>query len=85
VIGKRLAIATLTAALAVAALAGPVAARNSSCTGQFASGAAPFNVPFGQVVVVPEVRALAFGGPNLGQEVKLLLATADPNACPVTP
>jgi hypothetical protein len=84
-IGKRLAIATLTAALAVAALAGPVAARNSSCTGQFASGAAPLNVPFGQVVVVPEVRALAFGGPNLGQEVKFLLATADRNACPVTP
>jgi hypothetical protein len=37
------------------------------------------------VIVVPEVRTLMLGGPNLGQEVKVLLATADKDACPVTP
>jgi hypothetical protein len=84
-IGKRLAMAILTAALAGAALAGPVAARNASCTGQFTSGVAPFAIPFGQLVVVPEVRNLALGGPNVGQEVKVLFATADRDACPVAP
>ena len=39
--------------------------------------------PFGQVIVVPEVRNLTLGGPNLGQEVKVLLATADKDACPL--
>jgi hypothetical protein len=39
--------------------------------------------PFGQTVVVPEVRNLTLGGPNVGQEVKVLLATADKNACPL--
>jgi hypothetical protein len=82
---KRLAMATLTSALAIAALAGPVAASNSSCTGQFASSTAPVAVPFGQVIVVPEVRTLTLGGPNLGQEVKFLLATADRDACPGAP
>jgi hypothetical protein len=70
--------------------AGPAAAQpapgsNASCTGQYAAGVAPDAVPFGQTVVVPEVRNLTLGGPNLGQEVKALLATADREACPVTP
>jgi hypothetical protein len=39
--------------------------------------------PFGQAIVVPEVRNLTLGGPNLGQEVKLVLATADKAACPL--
>ena len=60
-----------------------VAASNPSCTGQFASTTAKTAHPFGQVVVVPEVRNLTLGGSNLGQEVKVLLATADKNACPV--
>jgi len=84
-IRKRLAMAMITATLAIAALAGPVAASNASCAGQFASAVAPIAVPFGQLVVVPEVRNLTFGGPNLGQEVKFLLATANRDACPVTP
>jgi len=84
-IRRRLAMATLSAALATAALAGSVAASNPSCTAQFTSVAAKVARPFGQVIVVPEVRTLALGGPNVGQEVKLLLATADRNACPVTP
>jgi hypothetical protein len=80
----------LLAGLFVAVSAGPAAAQaapssNASCTGQYASGVAPFAVPFGQTIVVPEVRNLTLGGPNLGQEVKLLFATADRNACPITP
>jgi hypothetical protein len=83
---KRLAIATVTAALGIAALAGPVtAASNASCTGQFTSGLAPFVVPFGEWIVVPEVRNLTLGGPNFGQEVEVFFATADRDACPVTP
>ena len=81
---KRLAPIILVAA-ATAALASPVGASNASCLGQFASGVAPITVPFGQTVVVPEVRSLTLGGPNLGQEVKVLFATADRNACPITP
>jgi hypothetical protein len=81
---KRLAPIILVA-VASAALASPVTASNASCLGQFASGIAPISVPFGQTVVVPEVRSLSLGGPNVGQEVKALFATADRNACPVTP
>lgn len=82
---KRLVPIILTAAAASAAMAGPAAASSASCLGQFASVVAPVAVPFGQQVVVPEVRNLTFGGPNLGQEVKVIFATADRNACPVTP
>jgi hypothetical protein len=60
-----------------------VAASNASCTAQFASVTAKTAHPFGQVVVVPEVRNLTLGGSNLGQEVKVLFATADKSACPV--
>jgi hypothetical protein len=80
---RSLALALAVGLLAIAA-ATPVSAA-PSCAGQFASGLAPNVVPFGQNVVVPEVRNLTFGGSNLGQEVKVLLATADRNACPVTP
>jgi hypothetical protein len=67
-----------------ALLVGPVGAAGASCTGQFVSVVAPLSVPFGQTNIVPEVRNLTFGGPNLGQEVKGL-STADRSACPVTP
>lgn len=82
---KRFALAVMTAAMASAILAGPAAASNASCTAQFTSALAPVLVPFGQSVVVPEVRSLSLGGRNVGQEVKFLLATADRNACPVAP
>ena len=82
---RRLSLITLTATMATAVLATPVAAASPSCTAQFTSALAPVVRPFGQVVVVPEVRNLILGGRNLGQEVKLLLATADKDACPVTP
>ncbi len=76
----------IPAALALAGallvgLAPSVGAANPSCTGQFASTTAKAAHPFGQVIVVPEVRNLTLGGPNLGQEVKVLLATADKDAC----
>lgn len=60
-------------------------ASNASCSAQFTAGVAPFAVPFGVNVVVPEVEDLTLGGPNLGQEVKVFFATADRDACPVTP
>ena len=61
----------------------PSAAAGPSCTAQFASATAQAVRPFGRVIVVPEVRDLTLGGPNLGQEVKVFLATADKDACPV--
>jgi hypothetical protein len=73
-------------ALAGALLVGlvpSVAASNTSCTGQFASLNAIAAHPFGQVIVVPEVRNLTLGGSNLGQEVKVIFATADKSACPL--
>ncbi|HYU48753.1 MAG TPA: hypothetical protein VEO91_02335 [Candidatus Limnocylindria bacterium] len=78
----------LSMALAGALLVGlapGVAAGNSSCTAQFTSALAPVVRPFGQNIVVPEVRNLTLGGPNLGQEVMSLFATADRTACPVPP
>jgi hypothetical protein len=84
-IPKRLTLAVAAAAVAGIVMAGPVAASNASCTAQFTSVVAQVAKPFGQTVVVPEVRGLFLGGPNVGQEVKFLLATADKNACPVTP
>ena len=82
---RRFALATLAAAVTTVLLVAPASASNASCTGQFTSGVAPFFVPFGQTTVVPEVQNLALGGRNLGQEVRVLLATADRNACPLTP
>jgi hypothetical protein len=78
----------LSMALAGALLAGlapAVAASDPSCTAQFTSALAPVARPFGQNIVVPEVQDLTLGGPNLGQEVKSLFATADRTACPVPP
>ena len=80
----RLVVAILSVALWATVAAGAATAA-PSCTGQFVSVAARIAQPLGQTVVVPEVRNLTFGGPNLGQEVKLLFATADREACPVTP
>jgi hypothetical protein len=82
-IRKRLAIVAVSAALACAVVVGPASASNASCTGQFAMTGAHVARPFGQSIVVPEVRTLTLGGPNLGQEVKGLLARADRTACPV--
>jgi hypothetical protein len=76
-------LAGLTLAGALLVGLAPSVAAAPSCTAQFASVTAKEAHPFGQAVVVPEVRSLTLGGPNLGQEVKLLLATADKNACPV--
>jgi hypothetical protein len=73
---------TLAGALLVGVVPS-VAASNPSCTGQFASATAKAAHPFGQVVVVPEVRNLTLGGSNLGQEVKVIFATADKSACPL--
>jgi hypothetical protein len=73
-------------ALAAALLVGivpSVAASNASCTAQFTTSTVTGARPFGQNIVVPEVRDLTLGGPNLGQEVKVFLATADKNACPI--
>ena len=82
---KRLSMAIAAAAVATAVITGPVAASNASCTARFAATLARSARPFGRVIVVPEVRNLTLGGPNVGQEVKILLATADRNACPVAP
>jgi hypothetical protein len=60
----------------------PTVAAAPSCTAQFASATAQAVRPFGQLIVVPEVRGLTLGGPNLGQEVKVIFATADKDACP---
>jgi hypothetical protein len=73
---------TLAAALLLG-LVPSVAANDAACTGQFTSTVAPVTRPFGQTIVVPEVRDLTLGGPNLGQEVKVFLATADKSACPL--
>jgi hypothetical protein len=81
---KRLLAIVLTVVAASAALASPVAAK-ASCTAQFTSTLAPLPGSFGQLTVVPEVFSLSLGGPNLGQEVKVLFATADKDACPVVP
>jgi hypothetical protein len=71
--------ATLLVGLVPTVVAAP------SCTAQFASATAQAARPFGQLIVVPEVRLLTLGGPNLGQEVKVILATADKDACPFGP
>jgi hypothetical protein len=77
----RIAGAFIVAGMLLVGLVPSVAA-GPSCTAQFASATAKVAHPFGQVIVVPEVRNLTLGGPNLGQEVKVLLATADKDACP---
>jgi hypothetical protein len=59
----------------------PSVAAGPSCTAQFVVGAAHDAQPLGQNIVVPEVRMLTLGGPNLGQEVKVVFATADKAAC----
>jgi hypothetical protein len=60
-----------------------VLASNPSCTAQFTTSLVTAARPFGQNIVVPEVRNLTLGGPNLGQEVKVFFATADKGACPL--
>jgi hypothetical protein len=82
---RRISGAALLAAVLLAALVPSVAASNPSCVAQFTSTVAQTARPLGQVVVVPEVRSLSLGGPNLGQEVKGLFATADREDCPVVP
>jgi hypothetical protein len=81
---RRMTIAGATTLLAFL-LTAPGVSAGPSCTAQFVSVVARGAVPFGQIIVVPEVRDLNLGGPNLGLEVKDLLATADKEACPVQP
>jgi hypothetical protein len=78
----RIAGAFALAAILFVGLVPSVAASNPSCTAQFTTVVAKAARPFGQNVVVPEVRNLTLGGPNLGQEVKIFLATVDKSACP---
>lgn len=83
---RRAACATILAgSLMSTAVPGVAADSNASCTAQFTSALAPIAIPFGQNIVVPEVRNLTLGGPNLGQEVSSLLARADRDACPIQP
>jgi hypothetical protein len=79
----RLARASALAAILLVGLVPSVAASNPSCTAQFATLLVQVARPFGQNIVVPEVRNLTLGGPNVGQEVKVLLATANKSACPL--
>jgi hypothetical protein len=82
---RRTLSAAIVAGGLVLTLVPAASASSPSCTAQFVSVLAPQVVPLGQQIVVPEVQNLTLGGPNLGLEVKDLLATADKNACPVTP
>jgi len=77
--------AAILASSALFGIATPVSASDGSCTAQFTSALAPVAIPFGTNLVVPEVRNLTLGGPNLGQEVKVFFATADRSSCPVSP
>ena len=79
----RIVGACTLAGLLMVGLVPSVAASSPSCTAQFIAAVRPVSHPFGQVIVVPEVRNLTLGGPNVGQEVKVLLATADKDACPL--
>lgn len=79
----RIVGACTLAGLLMVGLVPSVAASSASCTAQFIAAVRPVSHPFGQVVVVPEVRNLTLGGPNVGQEVKVFLATPDKNACPL--
>ena len=81
----RIAAACAGAAILLVGIVPSAAASNPNCLAQFTTALAPVVRPFGQIIVVPEVRNLALGGPNLGQEVKVLFARADRTACPVTP
>ncbi len=80
---SSVAAATPLAGTALLGITPTVSASNSSCTARFTSTLGPLAIPFGTNFVVPEVRALTLGGPNLGQEVKVFFATADRSACPV--
>ncbi len=79
----RIVGATVFAVVLLGGLVPTVAAGNPSCTAQFVTTAANVARPFGQNIVVPEVRNLTLGGRNLGLEVKVFLATADKSACPI--
>ncbi len=79
----RIVGATVFAVVLLGGLVPTVAAGNPSCTAQFVTTAAKVARPFGQNIVVPEVRNLTLGGRNLGLEVKVFLATADKSACPI--
>jgi hypothetical protein len=76
--GSALSLSVATATLAAES-------GNGSCTAQFTSVLAPAVIPFGTIIVVPEVQNLTLGGTTLGQEVATLFGTADRSACPVTP
>jgi hypothetical protein len=79
----RIAGAFVVAAVLLGGLVPSVVASNASCTAQFTSTVAKVARPFGQTIVVPEIRNLTLGRRNLGQEVKVFLATANKSACPL--
>jgi hypothetical protein len=79
----RIAGAFVLAAVLLGCLVPSVVASNASCTAQFTSTVAKVARPFGQTIVVPEIRNLTLGRRNLGQEVKVFLATANKSACPL--
>ena len=81
----RIAAACAGAAILLVGMVSSIAASNPNCLAQFTTALAAVERPFGQTIVVPEVRNLTIGGPNLGQEVKVVFATADRTDCPVTP
>jgi hypothetical protein len=76
IVGAAVAAGLLLVGLVPSVAAGP------SCTAQFVGATVQVARPFGQNIVVPEVRSLSLGGPNVGQEVKVIFATADKDACP---
>jgi hypothetical protein len=76
IVGAIVAAALLLVGLVPSVAAGP------SCTAQFVGATVHVAHPFGRTVVAPEAHDLTLGGPNLGQEVKVLFATADKEACP---
>lgn len=80
---RRLSVALAVGALAIALVPSSAAAA-PSCAGQFVPAAAQVAWPLGLNIVVPEIRLLTLGGPNLGQEVKTFFARADRTDCPVT-
>ena len=82
---KRILAGVALGATVLLAAAPGASASNPSCTAQFTSVGAQVVRPFGRLIVVDEVRNLTLGGPNLGQEVKVLFATADREACLVPP
>jgi hypothetical protein len=79
----RVATALAIAVVCLVGLVSSVAASEPSCAAKFITSQVMSARPLGQSIVVPEIRNLTLGGPNLGEEVKVFFATADKGACPI--